>query len=156
MATTSVRRAAMAALLAAIEAADEAVQEAADDPAPALLVDSGWPGDTNDRARMLWVDDVSSVEDIPVMTGARMHRDDKFRISLLIRSTGCRSNDDAHAELEAIDALIDDVLADDHTLDDLDGVVSVAVTEGNFTVGTTTGGVVGYGQRTVEIHARLT
>ncbi len=145
MATTSVRRAAMRTILTALTAADRK-----------LLVSSGYPGDKNDRPRMLWVDDVRSTEDRPVITGGRLDRDDFFTISLLMRVTGHRTTDAAHDDLEAIDALIDDYFADTHTLGDLDGIVSAEVTEGDFTVGTTPGGVVGYGRREIQIHARLT
>jgi hypothetical protein len=145
MATTSVRRSAMRTILAALADADRK-----------LLVSSGWPGDKNERPRMLWVDDVRSTEDRPVITGGRLHRDDMFTITLLMRVTGHRTTDAAHDDLETIDALIDDYFAADHTLDDLDGIVSAEVTEGDFTVGTTPTGVVGYGRREVMIHARLT
>lgn len=145
MAATSVRRAAMRTLLAGIAAADKK-----------LLVASGWPGDKNDRKRMLWVDEVRSTEERPVITGGRLHRDDMFTIVLLSRVTGHRSTDDAHDDLEAIDALVDDYLAGEHTLADLDGIVSAEAGTGDFTVGTTPGGVVGYSRREVQIHARLT
>jgi len=145
MASTSVRRVAMRTLLDAVAAEDRK-----------LLVASGWPGDKNDRKRMLWVDEVRSTEDYPVITGDRLHRNDQFTIALLYRVTGHRTLDDAHDDLEAIDALIDDYLAGEHTLGDLDGVVSALVGEGDFTVGTTPNGVVGYGRRAVLVHARLT
>lgn len=144
MATTSVRRAAMAALLDAFRAAD-----------PYLLVASGWPGDRNLRDRMLWVDEVRSDSEVPTVKADRLQRDDRFVIVLLGRVAGDRTTDAAHDRLEAIDAVIDDVVADDHTLDGLDGVVSVVVTEASFTVGTYPEGVVGYMRREVLVHSRL-
>lgn len=145
MPSTSVRRAVMRTLLSALRAADRQ-----------LVVASGWPGDKNARARMLWVDEVRSTEERPVITGGRLQRDDRFTIVLLSRVTGYRTTDEAHDALEAIDALVDDYLAGDHTLGDLDGVLSAEATEGDFTVGTTPGGVVGWSRREVQIHARLT
>lgn len=145
MPSTSVRRAAMRTLLAGLRAADQKV-----------LVASGWPGDKNVRPRMIWVDEVRSSEDPPVMTGGRIHRDDLFTIVLLFRVTGYRTTDDAHDALEALDALVDNYLADYPNLGDLDGVIDATAGEGDFTVGTTPTGVVGYGRREVQIHARLT
>lgn len=145
MATTPIWYTATRTLLAAMRAADRQ-----------LHVSAGWPGDKNDRKRMLWVFEVRPAEERPVITGGRLHRDDFFTIELRYRVSGMRTGDDALDALQTLDALVDDYLAAEHTLDDLDGIVSAEVGVGAFTVDATPGGVVGFGRREINLHARLT
>jgi hypothetical protein len=145
MPQTSVRRPAMTELLAKIRAADEG-----------LIVTSGFPGTENLRSRNLWVDDLSSTEESPLITGGRDFRDDVFIITLLIRVSGVTSTDAAHDALDAIDSVVDDVVADDPEFAQVDGVFSVGLSEADFTVGVTPSGVVGWGRREVHFHARYT
>jgi hypothetical protein len=132
-------------LLAKIRAADET-----------LIVTSGFPGDKNLRRRNVWVDDVSSTEESPLITGGRDFRDDVFIITLIIRVAGVASDDDAHDELDAIDSVLDDVVADDPEFAEVDGVHTVGLSESDFTVGVTPSGVVGWGRREVHFRARYT
>jgi hypothetical protein len=145
MPQTSVRRPAMNELLAKIRAADET-----------LIVTSGYPGKENLRNRNVWVDDLSSTEESPLITGGRDFRDDVFIITLAIRVAGVTSTDAAHDQMDAIDSVLDNVVADDPEFAEVDGVYSVGLSEADFTVGVTPSGVVGWARREVHFHARYT
>lgn len=122
-----------------------------------VLVESGWPGDKNVTSEMIWVDTITdSVNEIPVMTGSRMHRDDHFTIVLLTRVASQRTLDETMTRLEELGALIEDPPADSPTLDDLDSVVSADFVTTDLTCGQTPQGPVGYGRHELRLHTRLT
>lgn len=121
-----------------------------------VLVEPGWPGDKNVRAEMVWVDEVDGDVSIPVMTGGRTHRDDKFDIPFLCRVAGRRDLDGTLTRLTEMMAAIEDVLADSPTLEDFDGVVSAEITSETFTCGETPAdGRLGFGRLVVSVHSRL-
>lgn len=147
MADTSVRYSAVKKLVALLRDHDGA---------RGVVIEPGYPGEADLRAEALWVGDITSTQEIPVMTGARMHRDDLFTASFLARVTGKRTLDETMARIEALGALIEDVLADEVTLEDLDGIVSVEVLTTDMTSGRTPDGHLGFGRFEVRFHARLT
>jgi hypothetical protein len=79
-----------------------------------------------------------------------------FIITLAIRVAGVTSTDAAHDQMDAIDSVLDNVVADDPEFAEVDGVYSVGLSEADFTVGVTPSGVVGWARREVHFHARYT
>lgn len=147
MATRSVRWAVVKSMV------DQVATETSAD----VSVHRFWPGEQNATARMLWVDEVSSVVEIPAMRGsARLLRDDRFTVRLLARVSGYQNEDDTVTALEAILADVEDAVADNDVSDEIDAVLSVFVTASEMTCGRTPSGFLGYGVITIEVHTRLT
>lgn len=147
MADTSIRWATTNQLVALIRDASAAT---------GVVVEPGWPGDQNVRPEMLWVDDITSTQEIPVMSGGRMHRDDFFTIRFLSRVAGRKTLDETMSRLDELAALIENPVADGPTLEDLDGVVSAEIATTDMTCGRTPDGCLGYGVHEVRVHSRLT
>lgn len=121
-----------------------------------VLVEPGWPGDKNSRPEMVWIDRVDGDVSIPVMTGGRTTRDDKFDIPFLLRVAGRRDHDITLTRLTEMMSAVEDVLADSPTLDDFDGVVSAEITSESFMCGETpSDGHLGFGELVVSVHSRL-
>lgn len=117
----------------------------------------GWPGDKARVPEMMWVEDIDSDVSIPVMTGGRTHRDDRFEITLSIRVVGRRDRASTVDRIDEIAAAIEDIVADSSTLHDFDGVVSAEVTrERSTSADTPSDGPLGFGQIVVFVHTRLT
>lgn len=115
----------------------------------------GWPGDKLTTAEMVWVSELDGEIAIPVMTGGRKQRDDKFTIPLQVRVTGRPDLSATMGRLSEIVATVEDVLASDSTLGDWDGVVSAEITGERFTATETPSAYVGFAEVVVSIHARL-
>lgn len=126
------------------------------DALPGVGVHAWWPGEQRVTAQMLWIDEIASEVDAPVMTGGRLHRDDIFLVRILGRVTGLASEDATWQRIEEIAAAIDNEAAANDQLDDLDGVLSVELTSGTTTCGRTPDGFLGYSAHEVRIHSRLT
>ena len=88
-----------------------------------VAVEPGWPGDLNRKAEMVFIDELSSTEDRPVMTQGRQKRDEEFTLPLLVIVTEQRDLDATMSRLSEIVAAIQDTLAEAPTLTDLDGVL---------------------------------
>lgn len=118
----------------------------------------GWDEQAPEREHIR-IGDASGTLSIPVMTAGRKHRDDRYTISLYVfAGVPGRGAEEAEERLEELVHVIGDVLADDHTLGELDGLVSAEMGEyaGPKSDPTPEGS---YGYATpVEIncHARLT
>lgn len=121
-----------------------------------VLVEPGWPGDLNMTDEMVWLDELSGDVSIPVATGGRKHRDDRFTVPLLVRVAGRRDLDATMSRLTEVCAAIEDVLADDPTLESFDGIVSAQITDEDQTCGSTPEGPLGFGRVVVSVHSRLT
>lgn len=120
------------------------------------LVEAGWPGEDNFRPDTVYLDQMTGTLQIPVGTGGRKHRDDTFDIPLRIRVVNRPDLDATQTRLSEIFAAIEDVLANDPTLDDFDSVRSAEVTEETHTAGQRPDGWTGYGLVVITVHARLT
>lgn len=138
--------------------AKQLVQMVRDQPAATgVLVEPGWPGDQFMKPDMLWIDEIGSTEaDVPVMTGGRSHRDDRFTIVFLSRVAGRKDLDATLTRLEEIGALLEDPPADTATLDDFPGVVSADYALTDMTCGRTPDGCLGFARHEVRVHSRLT
>lgn len=123
---------------------------------PLVSVEPGWPGELAMRDEMIWIDEVRSTIDAPVMTGGRIHRDDFFTVPVLVRVAGARSLDATMERLEELVACVENVVADESTLNDLDGVVSVEARSADVTCGRTPDAFLGFARCEVEVHSRLT
>lgn len=133
----------------------------AHDDARKVQIELGYPGDLElaglgGVSEAMWVDAIQSSQEIPVMSGARMHRDDEFTIAWLIRVAGHPSLDLTMARIEALAQIADDVCADDAHLGDVAGLLSAEVVAADMTCGRTPDAFLGYGTFEVRCHARLT
>lgn len=120
-----------------------------------VAVEPGWPGDLNRKAEMVFIDELSSTEDRPVMTQGRQKRDEEFTLPLLVIVTEQRDLDATMSRLSEIVAAIQDTLAEAPTLTDLDGVLMSWVTSKSMSCGQTPEGPIGTARVTVEVTARL-
>lgn len=146
MATTGIRWAAAKRLVTLLRAQTGAK----------VSVEPGWPGEQAMRDEMMWIDEIRSTVDAPVITGGRIHRDDFFTIPVLVRVAGAKNLDATMERLEQLVAHVENVVADEHTLDDLDGVVSAEVQSADVTCGRTPDAFLGFARCEVQVHARLT
>lgn len=123
-----------------------------------VAIESGWPGDRL-APECIWLDTLDGPIEIANLKGGRKERDDTFKIPLQLRVTGFTSMDATNERLHEIGAAVDDELANDTQLDELDGIVEATVEEAQFSTGRTAdlagGGIVGYGQFVVAVFARL-
>lgn len=120
-----------------------------------VTVEPGWPGDKYLTAEMVWVLDLDGDVTIPVMTGGRKHRDDKFEIPLQVRVAGRVDLDATCTRVAELVAAIEDVLAVESTLEDFEGVISAEVTRERATAGRTPEGCLGFAEVVIAVHARL-
>ena len=121
------------------------------------MIYPGWPGEQTARAtaQMVWIDDIDGNVSIPVMVGGRKQRNDDFEIPLEIRVVGLLTLDDTMRRLTDIIAVIENTLADDTSLSDLDGVLSAEITRERLTSAMSPEGPLGFAQVTVSVSTRL-
>lgn len=88
-----------------------------------VQVEYGWPGDTLE-ADAVYVADVDGTVEIPTLKAGRKHRDDQFTVTVLIQA-GLAGGDLAETAERAarLYAALEDVLADDPSLDGFDGLL---------------------------------
>ena len=120
-----------------------------------VSVQPGWPGDLERKAEMVFIDELTSTEDRPVMTQGRQKRDEEFTLPLLVIVTEQRDLDATMSRLSEIVAAIKDTLAEAPTLTDLDGVLMSWVASKSMSCGQTPEGPIGTARVTVEVTARL-
>lgn len=120
-----------------------------------VTVAPGWPGERNHLAQIIWIDDIDGNVEIPVMTGGRKQRNDDFDIPIQFQVLGFVNLDDTMRRLTELVAIVEDTLADDTSLDNLDGVLSAQITRERMTSAVTTEGPVGFAEVTVSVTTRL-
>ncbi len=120
-----------------------------------VTVAPGWPGERNHLAQIIWIDDIDGNVEIPVMTGGRKQRNDDFDIPIQFQVLGFVNLDDTMRRLTELVAIVEDTLADDTSLDNLDGVLSAQITRERMTSAVTTEGPIGFAEVTVSVTTRL-
>lgn len=120
-----------------------------------VTVAPGWPGERNHLAQIIWIDDIDGNVEIPVMTGGRKQRNDDFDIPIQFQVLGFVNLDDTMRRLTELVAIVENTLADDTSLDNLDGVLSAQITRERMTSAVTTEGPVGFAEVTVSVTTRL-
>lgn len=96
--------------------------------------------------------------DIPVMTGpARDTREDVFTLVYGLRSQGHSTADDAGTRVAVLAAVLEDVLANDPSVNNLDGVIDALIrpTIGPQVFDMASAGFMGFVRITIEIDSRL-
>ena len=146
MATTSIRWAACQAIVSLLRS---------DQSLAGVTVEPGWPGDRAPNAQLIWIDELDGTCEIPVMTGGRKQRNDDFDIPLQMRVIGLGTLDDTMGQLSVLVAAVENLLADDTSLDDLDGVLSAEVTRERMTSAMFPEGPVGFAEVVVSVSTRL-
>ena len=121
-----------------------------------VTVEPGWPGDRDyPLAEIIWIDEVDGPTEIPVMTGGRKQRTDEFDVAIQIKVTGQITLDDTMSRVSTLMAAIENELADDTTLGDLDGVLSAEVSRMRMTSARLPEGPSGFAEVTVTVSTRL-
>lgn len=120
-----------------------------------VSIEPGWPGDRVPLAELIWIDELDGNVEIPVMTGGRKQRNDDFTIAMQIRVLGQGTTNDTMRRLFEITAAIENVLADDPSLADLDGVLSAEITSERQTTAMLPEGPAGYAEVVLTISTRL-
>ena len=118
-------------------------------------IHTGWPGDLHRKPEIVFVDELSSTEDRPVMKSGRQVRDESFRLPLIVVITGRGDLDSTMCRTSAVVAAIQDVLADEPALSDLDGVLFGWVARKSMSCGQTPEGPIGTARVVVDVTARL-
>lgn len=118
-------------------------------------VHPGWPGD-EETGEIVWISDLDGEVSTPVSKAGRRYRDDQFDIPIQVRVFGRRDLDDTGARLTEIVSAVEDFLADDATIGDLDGVVDAEITSIRSTLRELPEGPIGFAEVVVSVHARLT
>lgn len=120
-----------------------------------VTIEPGWPGDRVPQAELIWLDEIDGTVAIPVMTGGRKQRDDVFTLPLQMRVIGLGTLDDTMARLATLVATVEDLLADDTSLADLEGVLSAEVTEERQTSAMFPEGPAGFAEVVITVSTRL-
>jgi hypothetical protein len=117
MATTSIRSEVKAALVSTITAA-----------LPGVQVSQGWPG-RGIEPEFVAVANVSGTMSLPLMQAGRKPREDDFVISILIGTAKGGRDTIEEVEARALEllAVVEDALADDPSLGEIDGVLWMAI-----------------------------
>lgn len=124
--------------------------------ASGVKISEGWPGD-EEKGELVYILTVDGEMSRPVMNAGRTVRDDKFQITIRFRILGKRDLNLTMRRLSEVFSALEDVLADNSTLGDLDGVVSAEITSPTpWSVGMSHEGPAGHAEATVEVHSRLT
>lgn len=119
-----------------------------------VRVEPGYPGDEA-GAECVWVYGLDGDVEIPVMTGGRKQRDDKFDIPLIIRVMNNADLDPTFQRLTEIVGAIEDTLADDSSMAGVDGVLSAEIGHIGMSCGPTKQLYAGVAEVTVSVHSRL-
>ena len=147
MATTSIRWAACEKIVSLLQA---------DASMAGVTVSSGWPGDNAaPMAQLVWIDEIDGPVSIPVMVGGRKERNDDFDVPLQIRVLGYGTLDDTMTRLSEIVAAVENTLANDTSLDSLDGVLSAEITRERMTSAMFPEGPVAFAEVVVSVSTRL-
>jgi hypothetical protein len=119
-------------------------------------VEPGWPGDDNVRPNMIWVSDgVDGVYSYPFSQAGRKVRNDNFVIPFEVRVVDQASKDTTMARVDALLAVLDDLLAVDPTTALFDGVMHCLVGQVRGPISATTpDGHIGFAEITLEVFAR--
>lgn len=121
-----------------------------------VSVETGWPGISNVRPEMIWLNTMSTVNlEVPVATGGRKHRNDTFRLRFVTRVVGRPDTDAMHDRLAELTDVVDQILAEDPTLGDFDGVTSAELVDHDQQAAWFPEGLIGDGFFVVEIDSRL-
>lgn len=120
-----------------------------------VTVEPGWPGDRVPAAELIWLDEIDGQIAVPVMTGGRKQRADTFTLSIQIRVIGLGTLDETMSRLFELVAVVENLLADDTSLGNLDGVLSAELTNGRQTSATFPEGPAAYGELILTIETRL-
>ena len=124
-----------------------------------VQVEDGYPGELAVTGpEVVWLQEIETQElGIPLgMAGPKIY-DDTFDAHLLSRVAGRASRRETGRRLAEIHTAILQVLAEDPTLDDLDGVVSAELTANDWTPASPTpDGFLGFGRSVVTVHTRIT
>ena len=123
----------------------------------------GWPGDKYDTGDLIWCSNITGTLDIPVSSGSdlRHPRDDMWSVEWLFKVVGPVAGDPMTAlsgtadRLGLLIAALEDMCADDPSLDDWPGVVSVEITDTDQTFSLTPERPVGFGRAVLDVHTRL-
>ena len=147
MATTSIRWTAINRIITLLTAEPKMT---------GVLIASGWPGEQIAKtAQLVWVDEIDGEVSMPVMVGGRKERNDNFDIPLQIRVLGFGTVDDTMKRITEIVSVIEDTLADDTSLDGLDGVLGAEITRERMTSAMLTEGPAGFAEVIVSVYTRL-
>lgn len=147
MATTSVRWAAVEKLVQLIAAHDDVA---------GVGVHAAPPGDLDTSVDLIFVQAINGAGTVPAYAGGRTIRDDNFTITVLAKSFSTRGITAVMERVEVLGGILEDVVADNDTLGDLDGVVAVTMSASELIPQITPEGAVGYASYDVNVHARLT
>jgi hypothetical protein len=105
----------------------------------------------------VWLDSIIGDIEIANLKAGRKERDDNFDVPVLSRvAANGRDHDEVMERITEIAASIEDELANDPGLDELDGVISAEVTSEQCSCAQFTEGWIGFGEVIVSVHARLT
>jgi hypothetical protein len=136
-ATTSIRPAVKSALLTALQLKPEL---------EGVQLSYGWPGDALEREH-IWIGNVTGTVRIALLSTGRKYRDDKFNVSVFVQA-GLIGGTEAEAEERATQLLaaLEDVLADDPSIGEVDGLIDAELTtvDGPHTMLTKEGAVTMY------------
>ena len=146
MATTNIRWAACKAIVSLLRS---------DNSLAGVNVEPGWPGDRVPNAQLIWIDELDGTCEIPVMTAGRKQRNDDFDIPLQMRVLGLGTLDDTMNQLSVLVASVENALANDTSLDNLDGVLSAEVTRERMTSAMFPEGPVGFAEVVISVSTRL-
>jgi hypothetical protein len=121
-----------------------------------VQVEPGWPGDEM-QAELIWITDLTGQISMPFMVAGRKTRDDHFEIPLQIRVSNRANRDDTLSRVIQLVAAVQDILADDPTLGDLDSLVSIGTEEftENEMCASMPEGHLGFAELIIPVHARL-
>jgi hypothetical protein len=126
----------------------------ADPDLAGVRVEPGYPGD-DAGAECVWVYGLDGDLSIPVMTGGRKQRDDRFEIPFQVAVQNNRDLDSTFTRLTQIVAAIEDVLANDPSMGGIDGVVSAEITRERLSCGPSRQLWMGVAEVVVSVHSRL-
>lgn len=115
-----------------------------------------WPGDRFETDEMFVADEIVGESSVPSMKAGRHYRDDEFTVTFKVKVASSKSSfDDTMARLFALVSIVDDVVAESSTLEDLDGVVSAVVSANRQWPVSTPEGALGFAEVSVSVHSRL-
>ncbi len=121
-----------------------------------VTIEPGWPGDRAPTAQLIYISDVDGTCEIPVMTAGRKQRNEIFDITVDFRVAGFGTLSEVGDRISEVFTAAGDILVDDVTLDDLDGVLSAEMTrKAGPALGMFPEGPVGFAQFVITVSTRL-
>lgn len=123
----------------------------------------GWPSETDIIDEMMWAGSIAGDPEIPVSVGLdhRQRRDDNWTVDWYARVAGQIASspqaavDATHDRLGVILGAIENLTADDPTLDDQVTLVAAGLSHIEQEVVLTRDGPIGFGTVTLACHSRL-